>query len=325
MNTKTTAKITVDMQFRKDVDIGLSAKPKHLSSMYFYDKKGDELFMQIMQLPEYYLTRAELEVFSEQTLPMIEALKVEQDTYFELIELGAGDGSKTKHLLKALLEQGFDFTYIPIDISPNVLEHLQTALQEELPTLSIKPQQGDYFTRLGRLKEHTCPKVVLFLGSNIGNMNDDIAAGFISELGKNLSTGDKLLLGVDRIKSEDVVLPAYNDSQGVTSEFNLNLLRRINKELGANFDLQQFKHVPEYDADEGIARSYLQSQCDQTVTISSVDKAYEFTQGEKIHMEVSRKYNEAIINSIVRESGFRIVDHLTDQQEYFSDYIFEKT
>ena len=325
MNTTAAVKIAVDTQFRKDVDSGLSAEPKSLSSMYFYDKKGDELFMQIMQLPEYYLTRAELEIFSEQTTSMIDALGMKKGTYFELIELGAGDGSKTKYLLKELLKQGFDFSYLPIDISHNVLKYLKTNLQNELPNLSIKPQQGDYFTRLDNLKEHKCPKAVLFLGSNIGNMTDEVAAKFIYELGSSLSAGDRLLLGVDRIKSEDIVLPAYNDAQGVTSEFNLNLLRRINTELGANFDLQQFKHVPEYDADEGIARSYLQSQCRQSVMINSLNKSYEFARGEKIHMEVSRKYDDVIINSIISDSDFTIVEHLTDKQEYFSDYIFEKS
>lgn len=313
------------MQFAKDVDAGLSAKQKSLSSMYFYDKKGDELFMQIMQLPEYYLTRAELEIFSEQAKSMIEALNVKQDSYFELIELGAGDGSKTKHLLGTLLELGFDFSYLPIDISANVLDHLQTSLHSELPNLSIKPHQGDYFTRLDDFKNHTCPKIILFLGSNIGNMNDDVAKKFLHQLGQILSSGDKLILGVDRIKSTDIVLPAYDDSQGVTSQFNLNLLQRINKELGANFDLQQFTHIAEYDENEGIARSFLQSQCDQTVSISSLDKSYDFVLGERIHMEVSRKYDDAVIKAITHGSGFQTIEHLTDKQAYFSDYIFAMT
>lgn len=324
MNIKTSVKIDGNRQFAKDVSLGLSADPKSLSYKYFYDKKGDELFMQIMKLSEYYLTRAELEIFSEQAVSMVEALNVNQGSYFELIELGAGDGSKTKHLLSALLELGFDFSYLPIDISHNVLNHLQENLQNELPNLSVKPQAGDYFTRLEGLKQHTCPKVVLFLGSNIGNMNDDLATNFLNELGQNLSVGDKLLLGVDRIKSADIILPAYNDSQGVTREFNLNLLQRINKELGANFDLEQFRHAPEYDEDEGIARSFLQSQCDQKVTISSLEKTVEFVQGEKIHMEISRKYDETIINNITSQSGLQMTHHLTDKRKYFSDYIFVK-
>ncbi len=314
----------MNAQFKADVDSGLSADKKRLSSMYFYDKKGDELFMQIMALPEYYLTRAELEIFTEQTSEVIDALEVKKEQYFELIELGAGDGSKTKFLLQRLLTEGYDFDYMPIDISGNVLSHLENKLNQEIPSLSIKTQQGDYFKKLEDLKDSHHPKVVLFLGSNIGNMTDEKAGQFIYNLGKSLAKGDKLLLGVDMIKAEEIVRPAYDDSQGITSAFNMNLLDRINKELGGDFDLEQFIHAPEYTKEEGIAKSYLQSKTAQSVSISSIGKTYQFDQGEKIHMEISRKYNDEIMHKIIKKTDFKVINKLTDKKQFFSDYVLER-
>ena len=311
-------------QFLADVDAGLSKQRKSLPSKYFYDKNGDALFMQIMDLPEYYLTRAEMEIFTQYSQQMIASFAQDKFNHFELIELGAGDGSKTKKLLKALLEQGYQFDYIPIDISSNVLEHLESDLLSELPRLSIKPKQGDYFKKLSEFKDSHHPKVVLFLGSNIGNFRDHQSAQFIYELGTNLAIGDKLLIGVDRIKSADIVLPAYDDEQGITREFNLNLLHRINRELNADFDPAQFDHVAEYTEEEGVARSYLQSKINQLVMISDIGKTYHFMQGEKIHTEISRKYDTAIMNKILQQTDFTIIDELSDGKRYFTDYIMER-
>ena len=314
----------MNTQFKKDVDAGLSAEQKRLSSMYFYDKKGDELFMQIMDLPEYYLTRSEMEIFSQQTEQMIQALQIQKNTYFELIELGAGDGTKTKHLLAELFCEGYQFDYMPIDISANVLSHLQENLTADIPGLPIKIQQGDYFEKLDSLKTSRHPKILLFLGSNIGNMSDEKARQFIYDLGKNLSKGDKLLLGVDLIKAEEIVRPAYDDAQGITRAFNMNLLYRINHELGGNFNLDQFTHAPEYTQEEGIAKSYLKSKVSQCVTIDSIGKTYEFDEDEKIHMEISRKYTVEIIEEILMGTDFRVIDQLTDSRNYFSDFILER-
>ncbi len=308
-------------QFKADVDEGLSASPKHLSSKYFYDKTGDDLFVQIMHLPEYYLTRSEFEIFEQQTDDIIRSLDVETDQEFELIELGAGDGTKTKMLLKRLLDERFDFTYLPIDISDNALIKLEEDLKRELPDLKVEPRQGDYFEVLGSLKKGTKPKVLLFLGSNIGNMQDDQARKFIYQLGANLKPGDRLLLGVDLIKSEAVVLPAYNDAQGVTRAFNMNLLRRMNTELGANFDLSQFEHRPEYSEETGVAKSYIESVSNQTVTISSLNKSFHFNKGERIHTETSRKYNDEVLSQILSGTDFEITCKLMDSNGYFADYI----
>lgn len=310
-------------QFKDAVNNGLSAQHKNLPSKYFYDKKGDALFVQIMGLPEYYLTRAEHDIFKNQTSNIIASLKLKKDTYFELIELGAGDGTKTKELLKLLSQEGFDYSYLPIDISQNALDNLESTLKTELPAVSVKTKQGDYFEVLESLKHSKHPKVILFLGSNIGNMNDAIASYFMQNLSANLNLGDKLFLGVDLIKSEDIVLPAYNDSQGVTAAFNLNLLDRINKELDADFNRNNFIHTPTYNEKEGIAKSYITSTINQDVHIKAINKTFSFVKNEKIHLEISRKYNDEILNNIITNTQFIIKNKLSDSNNYFANYILE--
>ncbi len=311
-------------QFLKDVDDGLSQSEKRLPSKYFYNKKGDELFIKIMDMPEYYLTRSEMEIFSEQTQALIESFQLNKSDYFELIELGAGDGTKTQKLLQGLTDQGHDYDYMPIDISKHVLNQLEQSLKQVLPTVSVTPRQGDYFDILESLKHRQHPKVILFLGSNIGNMPDDIASDFLYRLGENLHKNDKVLIGADLIKPANIIMPAYNDSNGITREFNINLLRRINHELGANFNIEGFEHAPEYDEDDGIATSYLKSKYNQDVSINAIGKTYQFTAGEKIQTEISRKYNDAILENILSKTDFRITNKFTDNKGYFSDYILNR-
>jgi L-histidine N-alpha-methyltransferase len=310
--------------FKKDVHKGLSTTPKTLLSKYFYDKKGDELFVEIMNLPEYYLTRCELDIFQNKAQELIEAFDLQPNSYFELIELGAGDGTKTKELLKVLDQANYNFDYFPIDISSNALKLLKQELNSLIPNLNVQTQQGDYFEVLASLKNSKQPKVVLFLGSNIGNMQDERASQFIFNLGANLQTGDKIVLGVDLIKAQDIVLPAYNDKQGITAKFNLNLLNRINQELNGNFDLNQFEHQSEYTENEGIARSYIVSTADQTVQIKATENSYTFTEGEKIHTEISRKYNDQLIEKIIANTDFSLLTKILDSKAYFADYILKR-
>ncbi|MGB5325643.1 MAG: L-histidine N(alpha)-methyltransferase [Pseudomonadales bacterium] len=311
-------------KFRDDVHQGLSKNPKQLPSKYFYNEKGDALFQQIMELPEYYLTRAELEIFSEQSVAIISQLGLKPYRHFELVELGAGDGTKTVELLKVLMAGCYQFDYLPIDISANALDLLEASISRVLPRLSLKKQQGDYFELLGQLKESIHPKVVLFLGSNIGNMNDEQAQGFLQKLSASLNVGDALLLGVDLIKSEDVVLPAYNDESGVTRAFNLNLLQRINDDLDADFCLQSFEHAPEYCENEGVAKSYLYSTRDQVVTIRQTGQSYAFKEGEKIDTEISRKYDDEVIQRIIAGSGLYVRTRFIDAEALFADYVLVK-
>ena len=306
--------------FLSDVLEGLSHQPqKTLPSKYFYDDKGSELFRSIMALPEYYLTRAEMDIFQNKTTELVTTLALDKAIEYNLVELGPGDGTKTIHLLKELLAQGYAYDYLPIDISQHALNVLTAMLSEQVPALRVKPLQGDYFVKLNTIKSDERPKIVLVLGSNIGNLSDTEAAAFIERLSANLNPGDKILLGVDLIKPKAIVLPAYSDGQGVTAAFNLNLLDRINRELGADFDLSQFEHRATYEETEGVARSYLVSKTEQTVTIQ--EQAFDFKEGESIHMEISRKYNDNVINGILRNTGIHILSRIMDSQQLFADYV----
>lgn len=312
----------MNLEFAKEVKAGLSANPKHLSSKWFYDKRGDELFVKIMNMPEYYLTDSEFEIFSTQTDKIVRALKGESSR-MAIYELGAGDGTKTIELLKALNPN--HFTYYPIDISQNALDNLNRRLEHELPKIEVKPLHGEYFKVLGNLGENKeTNKVILFLGSNLGNMHDDIAKDFVSQLAESMESGDKLLMGLDKIKPEHIVLPAYNDKQGYTREFNLNLLHRINRELNGNFDVSSFEHKPKYDEQTGIASSVLVSTKNQQVRIESLELTVDFTEGEPIHTEVSRKYDRSILDKVIEGSGLSVLHEFNDSRNYFMDVVLIK-
>ncbi len=310
-------------QFKTEVIEGLSKKQqKTLPSKYFYDKKGDELFVQIMALPEYYLTRAEMEIFQVKTKDLINALGLSKDKKYDIVELGAGDGTKTIHLLRELIKQNFDFEYLPVDISRNALQGIEKFIKRELPSLVVKSNHNDYFNALQDLKQNGRTKIILFLGSNIGNLTDELATEFIYQLGENLHNGDKIILGVDLKKSKDIVLPAYNDSKGITAQFNINLLDRINSELGANFVINQFVHAPVYDEINGIAVSYLKSLTDQKVVIG--ERTFNFQKDELIHTEVSRKYDDEVLKKILSKTDIRWENKILDSNQLFADYILEK-
>ena len=309
-------------QFKREVVAGLSQAPqKTLPSKYFYDQRGDELFRQIMALPEYYLTRAEMDIFSNKAHELLAALQADQGQSCEIVELGAGDGTKTCELLTVMRNEGYEVDYVPIDISQHALDKLQSTFRTKLPALRVLPKQDDYFSALRALQHDGRPKIILFLGSNIGNLLDDQAADFLFQLGANLQRGDKILLGVDLIKPREIVLPAYADAQGVTREFNLNLLDRINRELAGNFVREQFDHVATYDASEGIARSYLRSKTTQRVTIAAAAAEFTFAADETIHTESSRKYNDEILGKILTTTDFTIAAKVLDSNSYFADYV----
>ena len=244
---------------------------------------------------------------------------------FDLVELGAGDGTKTLYLLKALeASNEHEVRYLPIDISQNALDKLGDRLSVALPSLSFDTKQGEYFQVLDDLRGER-RKVILFLGSNIGNLMDDQARDFIRKLGAVMNQNDLLVIGFDLKKSPNVILPAYNDAAGHTRDFNLNLLTRINNELGGDFDLSKFEHTPVYDEAEGIAKSYLTSKCDQVVSIDALGTSFSFGNGETIHTEISRKYDDQIINQLINGSGLERLAELKDSRTYFTNIIFKRT
>ena len=313
----------MDQVFAKDVVEGLSANPKFLPSKYFYDETGDGLFQQIMQLREYYLTQSEFEIFSQQKSDLLKLFQ-ENSTRFNLVEFGAGDGLKTKVLLEFFVQQQAEFQYVPIDISQNVLDQLILSLKKKLPQLKVKSLNAEYFAGLKALDHNENSKnVILFLGSNIGNFKEAKAVYFLKQIARYLSYRDLLLIGFDLKKDPKVVHKAYNDSKGVTKAFNLNLLQRINKELGGNFNLDRFEHYPNYDPMTGEARSYLISTVDQQVRLDSVEKTFSFRAWETIFMEISQKYDLPSIERLADNAGFELYHNFFDGKKYYADLVFK--
>ncbi len=311
--------------FADDVLRGLSSAPKFLSSKYFYDDEGSRLFQEIMKLPEYYLTRAEFEIFSTQTSEIFEAFTRANET-FDLIELGAGDGLKTSLLVDYFLKQGADFRYVSMDISEEALSCLTENFKAQFPGLSIQTEQGDYFRSLEIFKSKSDRrKIILFLGSNIGNFGKSQAQDFFRQLRATMNDTDLLFVGFDLQKDPRVILRAYDDAQNVTAQFNLNLLSRINRELGANFNLENFSHYASYHPIEGAARSFLISRKAQTIFVESLNKTFDFAAWEPIFMEISQKYSLAMIEDLAQTSGFEISQYFFDSQKFYTNSLWKPT
>lgn len=319
------SKITImtNSEFARDVDLGLSSLPKFLHSKYFYDDRGSELFQSIMNLDEYYLTDSEFEILELYRDHLLTHFQKDQKR-FELIEFGAGDGKKTKVLLAYFLQKKADFKYLPIDISSGALDGLLRDLNHQFPDLQVQSICDDYFKALEKLKlSSPARKVVLFMGSNIGNFSSEGALEFLRSIQKNLNVGDLFLLGCDLKKKPSRILNAYDDRKGVTRAFNLNLLKRMNRELGANFDLDAFMHYPIYDPEKGTAKSFLVSTKNQEVYFSQMDKAYTFEAWESVHTETSQKYSLSMLDKMARESGFQVIKNFFDRDKDFCNSLWE--
>ena len=312
----------MDKQFAEDVRTGLSSDPKYLQSKYFYNEAGDKLFQQIMDLEDYYLTNAEYDIFDRKKQELLKHFSPDGQR-FDLIEFGAGDGLKTKVLIEYFLQQNVDFSYNPIDISANVLYQLSSTLAASFPDLRINPICDDYFHALEELNQtYLEKKVILFLGSNIGNFRGDHSIPFLRHLAADMSPRDKLLIGFDLKKDPEIILRAYNDRQGITRNFNLNLLVRVNEELDADFDLSKFKHYPTYNPQTGEAISYLVCLESHQVTIKGLNQTFFFNEWEPVFMEVSQKYSLNDIERLAMNSGFSVVKNFFDVRDYFADSLW---
>jgi L-histidine N-alpha-methyltransferase len=310
----------INNQFYTDVIAGLTSSAKRLNSKYFYDAVGDKLFQDLMNSPEYYPTDCEMEIFTSHTAELAKEITADGDA-FDLIELGAGDASKSSHLLSYLIDKKANFTYLPIDISANVISYLNVTLPVTLPGIKITGLQGEYFDMLKKAASiSNNRKVVMFLGSNVGNMPVTEAEVFCRELRNNLSPGDMVLVGVDLKKNPKTVLAAYNDKGGITEKFNLNLLERINRELQGNFDISQFDHYATYDPESGACKSYLISLSNQEVKI--VGETISFKKDEYIYMEISQKYTVEQINNMAKVAGFKPLNQVFDSKKWFVDAIW---
>lgn len=299
----------------EDVRNGLTGQPKRFLPKYFYDELGSQLFEAICLVPEYYLTRAENEILERYADEIVSSV----DGQKTLVEMGSGSASKTRLIIEALLRKQPELLFMPVDISASALESSSRILLQSYPRLRIEAYAADYFAGLAELgKEERGRTLALFLGSNISNFDSEEALKFLLAMRAVLREGDALLLGADLKKDPAILEAAYNDALGVTAAFNLNVLARINRELGGNFDLRKFKHHAFYNEDAGRIEIYIQSLIDQRVRISKLDLEVDFAAGELIHTENSHKYDQAGIDRIASTTGFQHTSTWLDSRERFS-------
>ena len=298
-----------------DVAVGLGASIKRLPSRYFYDDKGSVLFQRIMALPEYYLTRVEREILVERGDAIV-AYLADGGAALDLIELGSGDGDKTIELCRAAMRAPITAVYYPIDVSGHALGELQARFDAGLPGMPVVPIHGDYFEHWPRTRDGG-RQIVMFFGSNLGNLCFKESVALLCSIRARLSPGDVLLLGVDMQKDPKTILAAYNDRQGVTAEFNMNLLTRLNRELDMDFDLLSFSHYATYDPLSGTARSFLVSGRRQSVHSRCLGRTFEFEEGETIYVEQSQKYTREMIKDLAKASGFQVDRHFSDASNWY--------
>jgi dimethylhistidine N-methyltransferase len=317
-------KQTLLSELANDTLCGLTSKPKYLLSKYFYDDTGSAIFQDIMKMPEYYLTDCEYEIFDSQKEQIIDEFS-KDSTYFDLIELGSGDGLKTKVLLNEMISRSINFNYVPIDISRKANIDLEKSLAYEMPSLKVKAQTGDFFKVMKKMNGYSgMRKVILFLGSNIGNFTDDKINLFLKHLSEFVHSGDSVMIGFDLKKSPEIIIQAYNDPHGHTRRFNLNHLSRLNRELGADFNLDNFEQHTEYNPQTGEVKSFLVSKVDQKVQIETLEKTIHFYKWEAVFMELSRKFDFETIEKYAATYGFSVVNHFTDKRKWFTDSLWIK-
>ncbi|MGZ5244123.1 MAG: L-histidine N(alpha)-methyltransferase [Bacteroidia bacterium] len=311
----------LEENFAEDVRVGLSAEHKFIPSKYFYDEEGSRLFEEIMKLPEYYPTRAETQVFLKFKEELLQFLSAENE--FNVVDLGAGDGEKTKIVLRYFVAQKAVFQYTPIDISKDILEELLDSLRKEMPGLKTQAVVAEYLDALHWLNEHTKErKLVLFMGGNIGNFEKQDAIVFLRKMYDVLENDDLLLIGVDLKKDPFKIIRAYADSQDVTAKFNYNLLNRINNELGGNFDLKYWEHYASYDPHTGATKSFLISQKEQEVYIEQLKNTFHFDAFEAIHTEFSYKYTLKEIDMMAKKAGFLREKHFLADDNLYADSLW---
>ena len=312
---------TILSPFAEDVMTGLTAKNKFIPSKYFYDDAGSRIFMQIMAMPEYYPTGCEFEILTQQSHTIVNRLPF--SGHFNVIELGCGDGMKTIHLLKALNDINADFTYIPIDISQEAINTLQANIKAAFPTIDMQPRTGDYFEEINGITGES-PSLYLFLGGNIGNYQPEEATGLLDKFNIQMKKGDMLLIGMDLQKNPRIVQKAYDDPHGITRAFNLNLLTRINRELEANINIDQFEFYCDYNPQNGEVHSYLVSLKKQSFYSAVLDKTFYLEKDELIWTELSKKFTPAAIDELALATGFVVDANFMDCRHYFTDSLWIK-
>ncbi len=297
----------------EDVERGLSAPKKRLPAKLFYDAEGSRLFDEITRTPEYYPTRTERSILKAHAGEMVR----QAGSNLTLIELGAGNASKTSILVEALLQRQLRVEFHPVDVSPSALQEAVASMNGHFQNLLVRPIVADYSDELPQLHALRGRKLALFIGSTIGNFEPEEAAQFLSRLRRSLDSGDALLLGLDLIKDADVLHAAYNDAQGVTAQFNKNMLARINRELGGEFDLDAFTHVAFWNKAMSRIEMHLESRCEQKVWVQGLKRIFRFAAGERIHTENSYKFSAESVSRLIHSSGFRMERCWADPEQWF--------
>ncbi len=307
----------ISEQMASAVSEGLMSSPKWLPSWLFYDAAGSQLFNQITELPEYYLTRTERAILAAHADEII-GLAADGDA-LRIVELGAGSADKTRLLLNAAVDRQDTVIYEPLDVSASALEEAQERIEREIPGVVVTPRVEDY-TKGVELDAANFGerRLVLYIGSSIGNFEPEEAARLLGSVRAALTPGDSMLLGVDLVKDKSTLLAAYDDAAGVTADFNLNLLIRLNRELGAGFACEAFAHRAVWNATHSRMEMHLVSRKRQTVNISSLDLRVDFVLGETIHTENSYKYRPGQAEALLADSGFTPTATWVDEQERFA-------
>lgn len=306
--------------FSLDVIAGLSAQPKAISAKYFYDNIGSELFQQISQHPDYYPTKTEFSILARIASKIPEIVN---ESEIDIIELGAGDGHKSRLIIDGFLDKGCKVNFYPIDISEKAMQLLGENLTVN-ERLYIHGVVADYFKGLNHLKKiSNNKKLVLFLGSNIGNLTKEQSHGFLNSLRTSLNASDYVLIGFDLIKDPQILNKAYNDADGLTRAFNLNLLSRINSELGGNFDISKFQHYGFYNPTQATMESYLISLADQDISIATSNQTFHFEQYEAMHLEYSHKFSPSDITGLANDAAFDVTQLFSDEKSYFIDALWQ--
>jgi L-histidine Nalpha-methyltransferase len=311
--------VEIHSQFREDVLVGLQHPQKTIPPKYFYDAHGSLLFEQICQQPEYYLTRTEAMILKHHAADVVDI--VGNST---VVELGSGSAVKTRLLFDEWQRRGTPIRYMPIDISASMLEESASNLMTAYPRLQIDALATDYWHGLAALP-NSQTRLVLFLGSNLGNFTVAEQEQLFVQLARTLQRGDYFLIGLDLRKPVTVLEPAYNDAAGVTAAFNLNLLERMNRELAARFDSSTFTHRAFYNTSQHQVEMHLRSTVEQQVTIAALDMQVTFRSGETIHTEISRKFAPAEVRAQLAHYGFTPRAQWADEREWFLVSLFQYT
>lgn len=296
-----------------DVREGLLASPRSLPPKYFYDDKGSRLFDAICDTEEYYPTRTEDALLKRSARDIIASLQPEH-----VVELGSGTSRKTRRLLDACEEQGCHATYWPFDVCESMVQDSAEALMDEYHWLRVRGLVGDYHAGFEHFPGFDGRSLFVFLGSTIGNLEHEHAVEFLRELRSVMGPNDSLLMGADRVKDTDVLRAAYNDSEGLTAEFNLNVLRVLNREVDADFEVDAFEHKAIFNREDSRIEMRLVSKCDQTVSLTALDETIVFREGESILTEISRKFTPESLDALLTEAGFSIERHYEPNDGFFS-------